>query len=101
MRRAVVVAAMMVASTLGACARSAPPMATATDAQRGNVALADLEQGRKLLIGKCTNCHRVPMPNEHAAGEWPKMLDEMAARANIDVTQQKLIENYLVTMATK
>ncbi len=94
-------ALMIAASTLGACARSSPPMVTATDAQRGNVELAELEQGRKLLIGKCTNCHRVPMPNEHAAGEWPKMLDEMAARSNLDMTQQKLIEKYLVTMATK
>lgn len=76
-------------------------MVTATDAQRGNVELAELEQGRKLLIGKCTNCHRVPMPKDHAAGEWPKMLDEMATRANIDITQQKLIEKYLVTMSTR
>jgi cytochrome c5 len=98
--RAVAIA-VFVASMLGACARSSPPMATATDAQRGNVELAELEQGRKLLIGKCTACHRVPMPKEHAAAEWPVMLDEMAARSNIDITQQKLIEKYLVTMATK
>jgi hypothetical protein len=96
-----VVIAMLAASTLGACARSSPPMVTATDAERGNVEIAELEQGRKLLIGKCTACHRVPMPNEHAPAEWPKMLDEMAARSNIDITQQKLIEKYLVTMATK
>ena len=94
-------ALMIAVSTLGACARSSPPMVTATDAQRGNVELAELDQGRKLLIGKCTNCHRVPMPNEHTALEWPKMLDEMAARSNLDTTQQKLIEKYLVTMATK
>jgi len=99
-KRAAVIA-MIVASTLGACARSGPPMVTATDAERGNVEVAELQQGRKLLIGKCTNCHRVPMPNEHTAAEWPKMLDEMATRANIDMTQQKLIEKYLVTMAQK
>jgi hypothetical protein len=93
--------AIAMLSTLGACARTSPPMVTATDAERGNVELAELEQGRKLLIGKCTNCHRVPMPGEHAPADWPKMLDEMAARSNIDTTQQKLIEKYLVTMATK
>jgi cytochrome c5 len=86
---------------LGACTRQAPPMVTATDAQRANVEIAELEQGRKLLIGKCTNCHRVPMPSEHPAAEWPKRLDEMAARSNLDGTQQKLIEKYLVTMATR
>lgn len=100
MKRLVAIA-LVAASTLGGCARSSPPMVTATDAQRGNVELAELEQGRKLLIGKCTNCHRVPMPKDHAAGEWPKMLDEMATRANIDITQQKLIEKYLVTMSTR
>lgn len=97
MKRAVVIALVFAS----ACARTSPPMVTANDAERGNVEVAELQQGRQLLIGKCTNCHRVPMPGEHTAAEWPKMLDEMAARANIDRTQQKLIEKYLVTMSQK
>ena len=94
------VAALAMSGGAG-CARSQPPMVSATDAQRGNVELAELQQGRKLLLGKCTNCHSAPMPNAHTAAEWPQKLDEMAARASIDIGQQKLIEKYLVTMSTR
>lgn len=85
---------------VGACARSAPPMVTSGDAQRGNVELAELQQGRQLLIGKCASCHKAPMPSEHTAADWPQKLDEMATRAHLDFSQQKLIEKYLVTMST-
>jgi hypothetical protein len=91
-----------VAMTGGAgCAPRQPPMVSESDAQRGNVELVELQQGRQLLVGKCTNCHRAPMPSQHTAAEWPGKLDEMAARANLEGSQQKLIEKYLVTMSTR
>ena len=93
--------ALVLALALVGCAPRQPPTVTASDAQRGNVELAELQQGRKLLIGKCTNCHKAPMPNEHTAAEWPEKLDEMAARASLDMGEQKLIEKYLVTMSTR
>jgi hypothetical protein len=83
------------------CAPRQPPTVSADDAQRGNVELVELQQGRSLLLGKCTNCHKAPMPSEHTAAEWPSKLDEMAARASLDYSQQKLIEKYLVTMSTR
>lgn len=76
-------------------------MATAGDAQRGNVELADLQQGRKLLLGKCAGCHQTPMPDDHSAAEWPKMISEMAQRAKLDRAQIALLERYLVTMSTR
>ena len=94
-------ASLVLVLGLVGCAPRQPPSVTANDAQRGNVELAELQQGRKLLIGKCTNCHRAPMPNEHTALEWPQKLDEMAARASLDMGEQKLIEKYLVTMSTR
>ncbi|HEX2688045.1 MAG TPA: hypothetical protein VHN14_15560 [Kofleriaceae bacterium] len=77
------------------------PTATATDASRAHVELADLHHGRSLLAAKCSNCHRPPLPTDHAADEWPKKLDEMSARANLDFMQQHLIEEYLVVMAAR
>jgi cytochrome c553 len=92
------VAILLVA--LAGC-RVSPPSATASDASRGNVELADLQQGRKLLLTKCGNCHRPPMPAEYHASEWPTKLDEMTARANLDEGQRHLIEEYLMTMASR
>src|SRR5262245_57939669 len=98
MKRALLVVAFV---GLAACARRSPPMATSADAARGNVELAELQQGRKLLLGKCAACHQTPMPDDHSAGEWPTMLAEVADRAKLDSSQRVLIEKYLVTMATR
>lgn len=76
-----------------------PPQATALDAERGNVALADLTEGRSLLIRKCGSCHRTPLPHEYRAVEWPKHVADMAERSKLDDKQKALIERYLVVMA--
>ena len=86
------------AGALAGCG-GAPPVATAGDAARANVQLADLEHGRTLMIAKCGGCHRAPMPADHSGRDWPRSLDEMTERAKLDVTQRRLIELYLVTMA--
>jgi hypothetical protein len=91
----------LVALVIGGCARRSPPMATASDAQRGNVELAELQQGRSLLLGKCTGCHLTPMPDDHSPVEWPEMITEMAGRAKLDLRQRALLERYLVTMSTR
>ena len=76
-----------------------PPQATALDAERGNVGLAELTEGRTLLIRKCSGCHRTPLPAEYRATEWPKHVADMVERSNIDDKQRTLIERYLVVMA--
>jgi hypothetical protein len=81
------------------CARGLPPLATTADAQRANIDLASLQQGRTLLLRKCGGCHRAPLPREHTAADWPGKLDEMSARANLDGPQRRAIEQYLVVMA--
>ena len=80
-----------------------PPQATAADARRANVALAELTLGRELLMDKCSDsaCHRTPLPQDHRAAEWPHQVHQMAERAGIDHRQQQLIAQYLVVMAGK
>jgi hypothetical protein len=87
---------------LAACGPRTPPAVTASDAARANVELAELQQGRTLLVQKCGNsCHVTPMPSSHPALEWPKKLDEMAERSHLRPMQRALIEKYLVTMAQR
>jgi hypothetical protein len=93
--------ALVLAVVVPACAPHSPPQVTAADAERGNVELAELQQGRKLLLGKCAGCHRTPMPADHTPSEWPTKLAEMAGRANLDGTQTRLIEKYLVVMSER
>jgi hypothetical protein len=88
--------------SVAACAPRTPPAASASDASRANVELAELQQGRKLLIAKCgSSCHTTPMPADHSVMEWPGKLDEMSDRAHLEPMQRALIEKYLVTMAQR
>jgi hypothetical protein len=85
-----------------ACAPRVPPPVSAGDAERAHVELADLQQGRALLVQKCGNaCHVAPMPSLHAPADWPHALDEMSDRAHLQPMQRALIEKYLVTMAAR
>ena len=87
---------------VAACAPRVPPPASASDAERAHVELAELQQGRQLLVQKCGNsCHAAPMPSQHTPAEWPHALDEMAGRAKLLPMQRALIEKYLVTMAAR
>lgn len=96
MKRGVLALAM--AGLVAGCGVSPPP-ATALDASRAHIELAELQRGRSLLVSKCGGCHRPPLPADHRGGSWPEKLDEMSPRAHLDVLQRHLIEAYLVTMA--
>lgn len=90
------------ALAIGGCARQLPPLATAADAQRSGIALEELSAGRELVIRKCGgSCHQPPLPSTHRAPEWPRLLDEMAARSNVDREQRRLILQYLVAMSAR
>ncbi len=95
-------ACLAAAITFAACARHTPPRATAMDAERAHVSLDELEQGRSLLVAKCgSRCHKTPLPTDKVAAEWPHALDEMAERSNLDAAQRHMIEQYLITMASR
>jgi mono/diheme cytochrome c family protein len=96
--------AVFVALALATAACSGvPPVATSADAARAQTSLAELSQGRTLLLSRCGGCHRPPMPADHAAREWPVMLDEMSARAGLNPRgrERTLLERYLVAMAPR
>lgn len=100
MSRVAVGSLVVALGILAGCGMSPPP-ATALDASRAHIELAELQQGRSLLVSKCGGCHRTPLPGEHRGDAWPVKLDDMSARAHLDVLQRHLIEEYLVTMAAR
>ncbi|HEY0481052.1 MAG TPA: hypothetical protein VGD37_26235 [Kofleriaceae bacterium] len=99
--KSLVVASVALLGALVGCGGGGLPVATAGDAARAGVQLAELQQGRSLVAAKCGNCHRPPQPDEHRLNDWPRMLDEMASRSHLDGAQQHLIERYFVTMAKR
>jgi cytochrome c553 len=93
MRRALVLL------VLAGCGGATPPPATALDASRANVQLADLEQGRSILLAKCSSCHHTPVPSDHPQARWPHFVADMAPKAKLDGESSRLVELYLVTLA--
>jgi hypothetical protein len=92
----------LVVICIAACARRMPPRATPLDAERANVSVAELDHGRSLLVAKCgSRCHKAPLPTDKLASEWPKALDEMAPRANLNAPDRHSIEQYLLAMAPR
>lgn len=89
------------ALALVAGCRVTPPAATVADAERSQVALAELQQGRKLMVTKCGNCHKPPMPSDQPPERWPAKLDDMSERAGLDRDQRHLIEQYFVVMTRR
>lgn len=78
-----------------------PPPVTAVDAERAHVVLADLQQGRDLLVARCGGCHAVPLPADLERAKWPSKVDEMSARAGLAPAQRELVAQYLVAMDQK
>lgn len=87
-------------AVLAACGMS-PPNASPADAQRANVQLAELQDGRTLMVRKCSGCHVAPLPKDHAVYEWPSKLDEMADRSKLKSDERRLIQQYFVVMAQR
>ena len=95
-----VVAKLLALVLLAGCAAAMPPAATAMDADRVHVQLADLQKGRDLLVSKCgASCHATPLPAQHPRGAWPQKLGEMSERAGLVPAERTLIEQYLTAMS--
>ncbi len=61
------------------------------------VSLADLNQGKALLMEKCGDCHRIPAPRKHDAAGWVETLKKMQVEAKISDEQRELIYKYLTS----
>ena len=83
---------------LAGCAATPPPLVTPADAERGHLPIAELQQGRDLLVGKCGGCHDVPLPDQQPRAAWPEKVGAMVQRSGIAPAQRQLIEQYLIAM---
>lgn len=68
---------------------------TVADAQRENVSLDTLLQGRQLYINNCASCHTLYLPNHLTRNEWHKQMEPMQKKAKISDKQKDIILKYL------
>lgn len=91
--------ALALALAAAACGGPSLPVATEADAARLQLAKADLDRGRALLIAKCSGCHITPAPRDHRAASWPGHVADMEARAKLVDGEAALITQYLTAFA--
>jgi mono/diheme cytochrome c family protein len=77
-----------------------PPPVTPQMAVRAgpkqHVALTTLREGRTLFVSRCIECHTLPSVAEHAAAQWPRLIDEMAGRANLKPAERNAVLAYIL-----
>ena len=82
----------------------APPPVTAELARTGarqHVEIATLREGRVLFVSRCIECHTLPAVSSHSAQEWPRLIDEMAGRANLKPTEREAVLAYILAVRTQ
>lgn len=57
------------------------------------------EAGEKLYKERCSMCHALPKPEEKTEKQWPKIIEEMAANAQLGAKEKEVVLKYLVEHA--
>jgi hypothetical protein len=76
-----------------------PAMANVSSQQ--HVDLATLRDGRSLFVSRCIECHALPSISRHGAAEWPRLIDEMAGRANLKRSERDALLAYIVAVRSQ
>ena len=76
--------------------KTAPPVtATFVSVSKTTTSTSILEEGRKLYMTRCTQCHDLEMLDSRTPSAWKSEVAGMARRAKIDDAQQNTIVQYL------
>jgi mono/diheme cytochrome c family protein len=60
----------------------------------------DLARGRTLYVRRCSGCHNLVLPQAFPPEKWPKLVDEMAARARLRPAERDDVVRFLVAVAS-
>jgi len=81
------------------CANLAPPPevspALISNARPDHVGAEQLQNGRRLFVSRCLECHTLPSVTKHMRDEWPHFVSRMSGRANLSASEQAAIVAYL------
>jgi cytochrome c1 len=81
------------------CANFAPPPevspALIANARPDHVGAEQLQNGRRLFVSHCLECHTLPSVTKHTRDEWPHFVSRMSGRAHLSTGEQAAIVAYL------
>ena len=85
------------------CAHKATPVSTKANepnVQPSNAAVIDnvkemMVKGEEIYRTKCTRCHGVPETSAYSSNRWDRIINEMAPKARLDVTEKNAVLMYV------
>ena len=81
------------------CANFAPPPAVSpaviANARPDHVDAKQLQNGRRLFVSRCLECHTLPRITKYNREQWPHLVSRMSGRANLSASEQAAIVAYL------
>jgi len=81
------------------CANFAPPPEVSpgliANARPDHVDAEQLQNGHRLFVSRCLECHTLPPVTEYSRDEWPYLVSRMSNRANLSASDQEAITVYL------
>jgi hypothetical protein len=93
------VASALIALFIVSCASFAPPPevspALISNARLDHVDAEQLQNGRRLFVSHCLECHTLPPVTKYNREQWPHLVSRMSGRANLSATEKATIVAYL------
>jgi len=89
----------IIALFIVSCANFAPPPEVSStlisNARPDHVDVGQLQNGRRLFVSHCLECHTLPQVTKYNREQWPHLVSRMAARANLNIADQSAVVAYL------
>lgn len=73
----------------------APPVTPAMASTARSTA-ADLENGRRIYVGRCASCHAIDPVAKYTAARWRELIDDMADEAELNAMEKANLLAYLL-----
>jgi hypothetical protein len=93
------IAAVVIILFIVSCANLAPPPevspALISNARPDHADAEQLQNGHRLFVSRCLECHTLPPVTKYSRDEWPYLVSRMSNRANLSASDQSAIIAYL------
>ena len=74
-----------------------PELMAAAEKRFPGIKASDITEGQRFYYSKCGNCHSLPEITSEKAEKWPKIMDWMAPKANMDEIQKQKTLQYVLS----
>ena len=93
-----IISAIVILFIISCASFTAPPdvsPALIVNARPDHVAAEQLQNGRRLFVSRCLECHTLPQVTKYNREQWPHLVSRMSGRANLSAGEQAAIVAYL------